>query len=124
MGGAHVILSSGNKVFANDYSYIGDFGFNMSVLNYSGFMKQNSIEYTGIHTDDKDTTKLNIMRPFRKEDIDWAQNALYENEFELKQLILKNRSEQFEKAKVTSEQLEKELFSQAFVTAQKAKELG
>ena len=123
-GGAHVILSSGNKVYANDFSLIGDFGFSLGSLNYFELLKQQKIEYSGIHSDNANKPKMNYAEKISKEDIEWAQKALKGNEQELREIILKNRKERFLEAKTSKEVLEQELFSQAFIPAKKAKELG
>jgi ClpP class serine protease len=123
-GGAHVILSCGNKVYANEYSYIGDFGFNLGVLNYSELFEKNEAEYTWVHPFEQDPGRLNPFRKIRKDDLEWGKNFVEGKASENKRIIMRNRKRQFDQLKVSEDTLDKELFSKPYVNPKKAKELG
>eukprot|EP01017_Pseudomicrothorax_dubius_P016667 TRINITY_DN1887_c0_g1_i1.p1 TRINITY_DN1887_c0_g1~~TRINITY_DN1887_c0_g1_i1.p1 ORF type:complete len:261 (-),score=52.37 TRINITY_DN1887_c0_g1_i1:114-896(-) len=122
-GPANIILASGNKVFANEFSLLGSFGFYSQTFGVKEFMKEWDLE-GGFITAGKNKVRMNPFEDIKQADVEWMTNILKEQEADLKDETFKNRQARFEAKKLTREDIEREFFSQTFVLAQKAKEIG
>lgn len=80
LNSANIILSGGNKSFANKYSIIGDFGYTFRSFGLKDFIKDWKIDQSYVYQGDK-KVRLNSFEDLKPEDSKWIQNILVEKEF-------------------------------------------
>eukprot|EP01016_Furgasonia_blochmanni_P037468 TRINITY_DN4419_c0_g3_i2.p1 TRINITY_DN4419_c0_g3~~TRINITY_DN4419_c0_g3_i2.p1 ORF type:complete len:288 (-),score=98.29 TRINITY_DN4419_c0_g3_i2:334-1197(-) len=122
-GAGNSILACGNKVFANEYSLVGSWGFSWAGFGFQDFIKHWKIEQEFIHAGEN-KVRLNPFKEIRKEDVEWLRKLLNEREYELKSEIIKYRSHKFAENKVPNESLETELFNKTTVPSEDLLKFG
>ena len=75
MNSAHVILSSGDKVFCNPYTILADFGYSRTVLSYHKILKENGIDVKLINSG-KFKIRMNPFEEIKDEDSAWMKDLL------------------------------------------------
>ncbi|EGR30084.1 peptidase s49, putative [Ichthyophthirius multifiliis] len=119
LNSANLILASGNKVFANKYSILGDFGYVYNGFGYKDALKNVQVDF--IHTKQ---LKMNPFQEFLTEDKQWMLKRLQDQEQQLKELVIEKRLENFNKLKLSNEVLNQNLLNQGAIQPEQALKYG
>jgi len=123
LSSANIIHSSGNKVFANEFTIMGEFGYTVKQFGLQKFIKNWNVDQEFI-TAGANKVRLDRFKDLKPEDVKWINNILLEWEYELKSDIINNRSHKFKELKVKNESLESEIFQQTLITPENANKIG
>ncbi|KAM3143967.1 hypothetical protein pb186bvf_004018 [Paramecium bursaria] len=106
LNSANIILTSGNKVFASQYSQLGDFGFTYDMYNAKEFIDKSGIQNLNL-AQGAHKIRLNSLQSVKEEDLKWKLDYLYEKELDLKEQITLNRQDKFQEAGLSNDQVSK-----------------
>ena len=115
-----VIFPLKNK---DQFSLIGDFGRNLSWLGYKDLLDKYGVSISPIAAGEN-KSKLSPFEHFKEKDGQWIQGFLNTFQDNLKKEILGLRGENFNKAGLTSAQIEKKIFGGQDLRACELQQLG
>jgi len=123
LSAANSILAAGNRSFANEFSLVGDYAFNMQTLGFKDLINAHNISVNTV-TAGQNKAKLNMFEDLKEEDKKWVYHMLYEHEYELKNQIINSRGNTFHQLGLKNEDLENKIFRAPVLTSQDALKLG
>ncbi|CAG9329757.1 unnamed protein product [Blepharisma stoltei] len=118
-GPGYYILASGNKVFADPHSIIGNISVNYNTLGLTEFSKQFQVTLQNV-AHGKHKLRLNSFEKVKSEDEAWLKGILGEWLNIFKKHVLESRGNRIPR----DAELEKKIFSGDSFIAKKAIELG